>query len=486
MGATLVVIPWLMFVLLAFISLLIFFAWRIDIALALTLATLALGVCGDLDEEGTITITKIMVFLVATIYIFQALARKDYRLIAILSRDSPTLFLWFFLLWATASMLWSTSWGGSLVAVLRVVSLAGMYIIILAIVQNRTHLRLVIAFAIIACALVTVGGVYEMVTHRSVQQFFGKSRAITVATTTGEKLSSRNYGQLEQSTTAYIIAATQGTWARVLATFGSENEYAAYLLGILGPAIAFWFLARRRLYKLLLSVFIFLVLVNLIGTGSRGGLLSFLTLCFVWLLCARLPLKWPIVAMLIPACGAALFLLPQVFEQFRSGFTMEAVTTDPRWYLYQMELAMWRDHPLTGGGFGTFYLSYGKYHIPGSPFWPLTGHNVPLQMLAEIGLPGSLLWLAVCGSIAYALIWAIRLSRDRFSWFLSVGLLSSVCSYLLNMLMENSLGQSHFWAILGLSVAWVAVQRDELAGMPQPKHAGQMFQGNGSYMLEGM
>jgi len=462
MGAAVVFAPWLPFAMIVLAVLLTGIAVRIDVALGVTLATIALGVCGDLDDEGTISVTKIMILVVAGFWFVQALTRKDYHLIRILSRDSPTLFLWLYLLWATASMLWSFSWGGSLVAVLRVVGLGGMYVIILAIVRSRTNLKLVLMITFIACGLLTVGGVYEMISHKSVQQFFGRTRAITVATSSGEKLSSRKYGEFEESATTRIMAATQGTWSRVLTTFGSENEYAAYILGLLGPAVGFWFVVRRKLHKWLLGGFVFLIFVNLIGTGSRGGLLSFMALCFVWLLCARFPLKWPIVALVIPASGAALFLLPQIFEQFRSGFTMEAITTDPRWYLYQMELAIWQNRPLTGNGFGTFYLSYGEYHIPGAPFWPLTGHNVPLQMLAELGVAGSLLWLAICGSVTYGLIWAIRHSQDRFSWFLSVGLLSSLCSYLLNMLMETSLGHSHFWALLGLCVAWVAILRNEL------------------------
>ncbi len=461
MGAALVYLPWLPFAIIAGALLLLLIAVRLDIGLGLTLASLALGVCGDLDEDGTISVTKLLLMAVAALWLARMLVTKDIRLVKILSRNVSTLFLWGFLFWAFVSCVWSVSWVGSIMALIRVVSLAGMYVVIMAIVKNRRAMILVLTFSLVAGFLVCSGGIYEMVTQQSVQKFFGRSRSITVSTSGGSKLSSRKYGEYTTTAAAKISAETQGSWERVLATFGSENEYAVYICGLLGPAIAFWFVARRRLLKWMLAGVILVIVINIIGTGSRGGLLSLMMLFFVYLLCARFPLKWPIVTAMVPLAGAALFLLPAVFEQFRSGFTMEAITTDPRWYLYQMELAMFADHPLTGVGFGCFYLHYPYYHIPGSPFWALVGHNVPLQMLAEGGPVESMLWMAFCSSVIISLIRTVKISRDPVAWHLSVGLLSSLCAYALNSLMENSLGHSHFWACMGLGLAWAAVVHEE-------------------------
>lgn len=70
-----------------------------------------------------------------------------------------------------------------------------------------------------------------------------------------------------------------------------------------------------------------------------------------------------------------------------------------RIYLYKKAVSMICEHPMMGGGVGSFYLSSVRFAWPGDPNAnvPNFAHNFLLQLAAELGLPVTALFAALIG-----------------------------------------------------------------------------------------
>jgi O-antigen ligase len=149
------------------------------------------------------------------------------------------------------------------------------------------------------------------------------------------------------------------------------------LAGGIGLPLAFAFgqekkkkLGRRALVLVTFA----LVLVCAVLTGSRGGQLVFLTVLGVYFLRQFGP--WGL------AVGAAL-AAPLLLLGGRSG-TEASSSTLERLDCWASALSIWRSHPLLGVGLGQF----DDYNY-------LTAHNSYLLALAELGLPGMLVFSVI-------------------------------------------------------------------------------------------
>jgi hypothetical protein len=150
------------------------------------------------------------------------------------------------------------------------------------------------------------------------------------------------------------------------------NELA--LAGGVGLPIAFALgrVPRRSLGRGLLVVLtLVLVVACAILTSSRSGQLVFLAVLGAYFV-QRFGIRGAIV-------GGTL-ALPLLVLGGRSGAEAESSTTE-RIDCWVEALSMWRSHPILGVGLGQF----GEYHYK-------TAHNSYLLTLAELGLPGMVLF----------------------------------------------------------------------------------------------
>lgn len=141
-----------------------------------------------------------------------------------------------------------------------------------------------------------------------------------------------------------------------------------------------------------------------------------------------------------------------------------------RGFVYRIGFAIFRDHPLLGVGYGNFERASAvyKYYVPGFfPYGSIPSHSSYLSFLAELGLPGLLLWIVMLGIALRNLIiaWA-TLSRTKPS--MQVSLVQAVTYSFLLQLGYGFARPNHrektLWLVLGLSVALrrLAEQSQEL------------------------
>lgn len=185
---------------------------------------------------------------------------------------------------------------------------------------------------------------------------------------------------------------------RAFSTFGNPNTFAAYLVMVLGPALAMW--ARPDLPPLAHAAAAGLVatlVVALVCTYSRSAWLGFALVALVVGLARdrRIPVLMGVGAVLLPvvAPGVAIRLLnavsPTYVAKSLSGGRLE-------WW--RKALQLFQHDPVLGLGPGSYggsvanYLGSKAYHLvlmPEKP-WELWVDSQLFQVLAELGTLGLL------------------------------------------------------------------------------------------------
>jgi O-antigen ligase len=111
-----------------------------------------------------------------------------------------------------------------------------------------------------------------------------------------------------------------------------------------------------------------------------------------------------------------------------------------RWQSTTLGLQAWRQHPLLGGGLGSFMLARESAGLPA-----LVIHSVPVWFLAEMGLVGLAAYLFFVGSLL-----AIGLSALRHDAPYARGLLVAVAVFVVMSLVHDLFFQRAFWFVAGL------------------------------------
>jgi O-antigen ligase len=174
--------------------------------------------------------------------------------------------------------------------------------------------------------------------------------------------------------------------------FGNPNDMALNLVTFLPFTIALGLRRDYRVFRLVALGGIPLLVAAIIFSKSRGGTLGLLAMLAVLLYQMRR--VRPAIAALVLAAGlSALPLLPMSFtERMATIFDADADqngSREQRKTLLREGLATFVAHPFTGVGAGQFQ----NYGTDGqSPMWRQT-HNAPLQVAAELGIAGLIIYL---------------------------------------------------------------------------------------------
>lgn len=200
--------------------------------------------------------------------------------------------------------------------------------------------------------------------------------------------------------------------------YANPNNLAAFFNMALLPALCFYLYSGKAIITrscFILTLFFF---AALLATESRGGLLAFgitglIVLFFSW----QSPRSGLKKAMALAAALAAIMLVfhlasPSSFlsERFLQGFAAsENSSLGQRIIIWQAALMMALERPLTGTGYGTFFLYYPAYRLAGDTsslgFWV---HMDPLQFWTEMGLLAPLLFYALALSVLIRTVKALK------------------------------------------------------------------------------
>jgi len=221
---------------------------------------------------------------------------------------------------------------------------------------------------------------------------------------------------------------------------------------ILPLVIAFATISRLKpLTKIFLGYACLILVVGIGLTLSRGGWIATFSALLVFLaavLRLRRHRTTALIAVLSLACIGGLFISKSVVGRARlqRAFNYES-KANVRFAIWETAWDMWLDHPATGVGPGHFDRRYREYRSHELQARPERAHNDYLNTLADLGVVGLGLGLAVIGAL---------MASSRRNWARIFGELGEDSSQRSDRLALN----------LGLSCALVAMLLHALFDFP--------------------
>jgi O-antigen ligase len=195
---------------------------------------------------------------------------------------------------------------------------------------------------------------------------------------------------------------------RSSALIGNPNDVGAYLV-VPAVAAAIGTAATRGWRRAMYSLIAIVLLAGLIASGTRTAVIAYVVALFVFAIRRSLR-NVIIIAVLLLVAGLAA-LSPSTFlgRNVRSLITAAKerrydVLLSGRIPAFLCAIEMWREHPIAGGGPGTYKIRYMEVKetlrqtpqakwLKGSVEFFGIAHNDHLQLLAEGGLPAYAIFL---------------------------------------------------------------------------------------------
>lgn len=185
---------------------------------------------------------------------------------------------------------------------------------------------------------------------------------------------------------------------RMSSTLLNPNLLGAYLLMVLSVVGAvilayakmqYW--KRAGMYMGFAIVFFLVMLL----TYSRGIWLSFAAMIFYWGIFVERRLLWSLVVIPITLFWYKGEISSRLWSLFQDNDTSVAL----RWALWDSTTYIIEDNPITGIGWNAFIRVYPDYNyfIQSSHIMMFHAHNMFLNMAAEVGMVGLLLFLILVG-----------------------------------------------------------------------------------------
>lgn len=260
----------------------------------------------------------------------------------------------------------------------------------------------------------------------------------------------------------WIDASLKGVITRrAYSVFMNPNIFAEYLV-LVTPLVVSQFWAHRDGFKKFIYLMIAgLLLLNMMLTFSRGGMVSIVVAAMVFLFFAMRPLF----VFLIPIGIFSINFLPEKIQnRIYSIFNFADSSTSYRFKMWGITKDLIRDNPMVGVGFGhkSFKQEF-ELLIRSMPIFH--AHNTYLEIMAEGGALGIVSFLyIVIGSIVNLFKSGMK-STDKYIRTISIGLLASIMGILTNGMTEHIVYINRIivmlWMVFGLTGALRNIYEDE-------------------------
>jgi exopolysaccharide production protein ExoQ len=267
---------------------------------------------------------------------------------------------------------------------------------------------------------------------------------------------------------------------RLSGSLGNANETAAALgVGVaLAGGLAFAMRGRPWL-RLAAGLGVPICSVALFMTASRGGLVALAAMLVAGVLFAGPRRKVVLTVALLATLGGFLYFGAFADPQQREHLLQSNGGTG-RSDIWKVGWRMVEANPVLGVGAGNFSSSSVRYLLePGAITHsnyivdvPKVAHNTYLEVLAELGAVGLILFLAVLGSLVAAVVRAVRqfaAAGDEEMEMLSRAVLIAIIGFLTAAFFGSREFSNQLWLLLSLAPVLLRIARVELgAGVTLP------------------
>lgn len=286
---------------------------------------------------------------------------------------------------------------------------------------------------------------------------------------------------------ASILATYQfqtGTVSRAGEGLAGVNSTAELLVVFMPFAFHLVRMEKSRFWRVIGVLYVFFAYLGVAVTLSRMSLLLLPLITLVeWWQTIREHSGRKYFVLLVSAVIVAIALLPRelvaqrmqtVFPYLRTTVELgedEDVEVSGRPYHLRVGLAMFLDHPIFGVGYknyGAHFLNDYQFRVPGASDLYTTKrspHSSHIGILADLGLAGFTIWIALLAATWRQLMTARSLSREKKSTIQHSLVHAVYLGFLLEVLAYGWYSNLHttklFWTLMGLSVAvWRLTKQD--------------------------
>ncbi len=326
-----------------------------------------------------------------------------------------------------------------------------MAILILAVSDREVFHRCVLCI-VISGTLVAFATLSEVATGKSMLERLGKS---------------------DPEAQVNVLGTFEGA-LRIVGPSGGSTFHA--LAQTLPGTLAFGLLMYYREWwkKALLTVSLLVIAFNIVGTGSRGGTLGFVVAALIVFLAGPVRHRFAKLALVAVFAVVALAVLAasnlDVAAQRVASPGTATRTIEYRVAMWQMALNMFLDHPVVGVGTNGWGIYYNIYREPGAPGSYLRVHNAFMQLLAENGLQGVLVYLGLYLAAAVSAFCAAFATIDRRLKFEATAVASTTFGFFFFAGTSNVLENELYFIVFGLCGAAYHVYRREQRIGEIPEH----------------
>lgn len=376
------------------------------------------------------TIPKVMLLFLFTAWAVKVLVTRDDRFLKSLGNNPVTFLLYALMLFSLASIFNTSNQTAWIVSNLRYLSSLLFFLAIVVLIENKRLLYDALQVLWVAGFFIALMGLFEVITRQHIIAMVGYPMPEIPFTLQIEKF-------------------------RVAGPAGDPHFHAVAVILFAILSLAFLFLAKSKLMRLLFGAAFALFLINLIGTESRGGFLSMSVAIGVFLLFLKTRHKGAIVGgvvllMVVTLLGYNFF----VSEGAVQGYFLEArqITVSYRLGWWQSAVEMILDHPLIGVGTMNFPYASQHYRNPMMPQGMYVTHNHYLQVASENGLPALLVYIGIYLFILKSMYTVMKHAEDPLLRHIALTIMASVAG--LGVMAGNIsvTGLETYWITFALSV----------------------------------
>lgn len=253
------------------------------------------------------------------------------------------------------------------------------------------------------------------------------------------------------------------------AFLGNENDV-SLLLNTMLPFVLCMLVYERRLMRRLMYLGIALTcLVGIVSTVSRGGFVGLVAvLAVMWWITPR---KFLTLALLCIVGIGTYALAPQRYwDRIASIEATDINTTvvsedrnegtaEGRLNSWRAAWAMFKDHPL-GVGPANFSVRFPEYQgdlFGGHGMWGRAAHSLWFTLLAELGIPGALLYVLLFRANLRSLRSLMKVpdgeGRNHLAATLAVAFLAGLAGFFASGTFVSVLFYPHYWYLTAMIVA---------------------------------
>jgi putative inorganic carbon (hco3(-)) transporter len=241
-------------------------------------------------------------------------------------------------------------------------------------------------------------------------------------------------------------------------SFLADPNDVSLLLDMMLPFVLCMFIyEERRALKLTYLAISLVCLAAIVSTASRGGFLGLLAVMVViWWVSPRKILA--LVVLIILGIGTYKFADQKYIDRISTIHETQEGTAKGRLDSWKAAWAMFKDHPL-GVGPGNFPIRFPEYQAKSFShnMWGRAAHSLWFTLLAELGIPGALLYALLLRanwrSIRHLNALPAESSQRHLAQLLSIAFASSLAGFFGAGTFLSVLFYPHYWFVTAIIVA---------------------------------